>query len=204
MKLYLVRHGETNFNQKGVYYGWKDILLCPEGEKQIKGLRKILPRKTWDCIISSPLQRAIQTVELLQLPSYIPWIQDERLKEIHFGQWEGKHYKKIQKEDPVHWEKWIHHWQEVAPPKGESYLEFYNRVENWLLECIEQHKDQELLVISHQGCLRIILSILLGLGKEGYWYFSFESGAYTFVEYNDGHCIVHKINQKPTAWVSKE
>ena len=197
MKLYLIRHGETNLNQKGVYYGWTDVPLCSKGEKQIKQLRNIFPQKAWDCIISSPLQRAIQTVKLLQLPSNIPWVMEERLKEIHFGQWEGKRYETIQKEDPIHWKRWINHWQVVAPPKGESYLELYSRVESWLLECVEKHKNQEILVISHQGCLRIILSILLGLGKEGYWHFSFESGAYSFVEYKDRHCIIHKMNQTP-------
>jgi len=192
--LYLMRHGETEHNTKGVYYGWTDLRLNENGIKQAENLARILGHISFDTVISSPLKRARETAVIAGKLPEEKIVLDERLKELNFGSWEGKHYREIQKEDPENWDRWVRDWKEGAPPGGESFSSMFRRVSESVQEMLEKYAGQTLLVVTHQGCLRIIISILLHLGQEGYWHFTFTQGTYSLLEIENGFCIVKKIN----------
>jgi len=190
--LYLVRHGETEMNQSGVYYGWTDCLLSEKGRRQAAEVAEKLSGASFDAIISSPLSRAQETARLIrssQSPVLMP-----PLREINFGSWEGKHYLEISRDNPQDWLRWTGDWQNAAPPGGESYSQFYQRVTDCLSALLENYQGQTLLLVAHHGSLRIILSQLLGLGREGYWHFTFTQGRFSLLEIQDGHCVVKGIN----------
>ena len=90
-RFYLVRHGETEWNQKGIYQGWTDIPLSKEGELQTKCLGKRFENTALklDAVYCSPLQRAIQTAKAMADAKGLPVITDVHFKEINFGEWEG-------------------------------------------------------------------------------------------------------------------
>jgi alpha-ribazole phosphatase len=194
IQLYLARHAESILNKKQVYYGSIDCPLSEQGRKQAEGLKNALQGIKFDTVITSPLKRAVDTAKIIRDEYHTDLLIDERLKEVHFGQWEGMHYKEIQEKDPEHWDAWVKDWKHARPPGGEAYMELYERVKTALQYCILNYENQTLLIISHQGCLRIILSILLGLGEEGYWHFALEQGMYSMVELEQGHCTIRKMN----------
>lgn len=194
MELYLVRHGETDQNQKGVYYGWTDCPLNTKGIRQAKDLGKSLSILPLDMIITSPLSRTRQTAEEIAGQHRLSIQTDARLKEIYFGEWEGRHFQEIQRSDPKAWEAWTEDWQNVPPPNGESFQQFYQRVRKLPHELLDRRKDQTVLLVGHQGSLRVIVSELLGLGETGYWHFHFDHGVYSHLEIRDGHCTIRKIN----------
>jgi len=86
----LVRHGQTQWNKEGKYTGQSDIPLNQTGIEQAEAASADILKLEPDLIFSSDLQRATQTAHLIRAdqPS-IPLITDERLREIHQGEWEG-------------------------------------------------------------------------------------------------------------------
>ncbi|QUH24434.1 alpha-ribazole phosphatase [Serpentinicella alkaliphila] len=193
--LYLVRHGETILNESKVYYGSTDCPLNSRGIIQAEELGKTF-KNNFDVVISSPLSRAIDTAKLLSGLNTRDMVIDEGLKEINFGLWEGLHYKDISIKFENEWNEWINDWKNVAPPMGESFLNQYNRVSNSLNHIIERFKDKRVVIVSHQGCLRIIASILLKMEDRGFWSFTFDPGTYSLFEISDTNVTIRKINSK--------
>lgn len=194
IELYLVRHGETDLNVQKVYYGWTDCCMNSRGYEQAKELADILGEVDFDVVISSSLQRAVETATIISGFSADTIIKDDRLKELNFGDWEGVYYLEVQEKYREHWEKWGRDWKNASPPSGESYRELRRRVEECLGELLERYDGKKVLVVSHQGCLRIIPAILLGMGDDGYWNFTAEQGRYSLFEIENGHCTVKRLN----------
>lgn len=193
--LYLIRHGETELNTKGVYYGWTDCVLSGKGVMQAEKMAGMLKDITFAKVISSPLKRAQETAAIVSGFQRSEITLDERLKELNFGSWEGKHYKTIQDSDRENWDLWVNDWKKAAPPGGESFISMYHRVKQSIKEILEKYQGQTIMVVTHQGCLRIIMCVLLNMRYEGYWHFTFEHGTYSLIEVEQGYCIVKKINQ---------
>ncbi|MGI6686150.1 MAG: alpha-ribazole phosphatase [Bacillota bacterium] len=192
--LYLIRHGETEFNAKKACYGWIDCSLNQKGFQQAQKVAELLKDVSFDVVISSPLKRARETAAIVSKVSSEEIILDERLKELNFGSWEGKHYQRIEQEDPENWRIWINNWKEAAPPGGESFKDMYRRVEESIKDILEKYADESLLLVSHQGCLRTIICVLLNMGYEGFMHFSFKQDTYSLLEVKNGFCVVKKIN----------
>src|SRR5690625_705134 len=84
-KIYLVRHGETDWNIKGIIQGQTNIPLNKTGEIQARECGEYFKNKPVDAIISSPLMRAKKTTQLINQTLNLPIIYDDRLKERYFG-----------------------------------------------------------------------------------------------------------------------
>lgn len=194
-ELYLIRHGETELNAKGLYYGWTDCELSQKGLMQAEDMADILQNLSFDAVISSSLVRAMVTAVIVS--GYTPneIIKDDRLREMNFGAWEGMHYIEAREKHKVEWENWSRDWKNAAPPKGESFMDLYNRVKSSIEDILREYKGKKVLIVSHQGAMRIVPLVLLGLPVEAYWSFTAEHGRYSHYEIDEqGHCIIKKIN----------
>ena len=89
MKVYFVRHGQTDWNVQSRIQGQSDIPLNQRGIAQAKALAAQLKTLAIDCIITSPLQRTKQTAALLNETLQVPILEEEGLKERDFGEFEG-------------------------------------------------------------------------------------------------------------------
>ncbi|MFZ5352723.1 MAG: alpha-ribazole phosphatase [Bacillota bacterium] len=193
LELYLVRHGETEHNVKGVYYGWTDCGLTEKGIEQCKALANTLKCISFDAVISSSLIRAAVTAEII-CGSNENIIFDDRLRERNFGRWEGLHYSELQSNYKEQWDIWCNDWKNAIIPEGESFSELYSRVEECIEEILAKYKEGKVLVVTHHGCLRLIMVILLRLDANAFWSFVFEHGKYSLLQVDNSRCIVKKIN----------
>jgi alpha-ribazole phosphatase len=194
-RLYLVRHGETELNTKGVYYGRTDCGLSEKGIMQAEDLADILHDTRFDAVISSSLCRAVITAAVVSGCSPEEIAKDDRLQELNFGDWEGMHFNEVRLKHKEAWEKWGSEWKSAAPPRGESFRELYSRVKSCVEDILKEYKGKNILIVSHQGPMRIIPMVLLGLPEESYWSFTAEQGRYSCYEVDEkGHCIIRKIN----------
>ena len=194
MKIYLTRHGETGFNQKKVYHGWTNSLLSAAGINQCHVLRGKLTEIQFDAIISSPLERALHSAEIITEVSRDAIRVCEGLKEFNFGLWEGRHYQDIERNHPQEWQAWSRDWLNFCLPEGESFQVFYQRVKKCFEEIQRVYRDKTILVVSHEGPLRIIAGLIMNLRPEDYWRFGFEFGCYSLFELGPGVSAVKKIN----------
>lgn len=191
MELYLIRHGESELNREGIYYGHTDCDLTEKGVQQINDVRCKLEDIHFDCIYTSPLIRASKSAGILA-QDIKQIIEDTRLMELNFGQWEGRSYKEIQVTEPERWKDFC--YNDVAPPEGENQNQVYERVKDFLLDLM-QESHETVAIVAHQGCLRYIVSELMNLGKQGFWHFTFTQGCYSRVQVDETqHCTLFAIN----------
>ncbi|HYH03670.1 MAG TPA: alpha-ribazole phosphatase, partial [Bacillota bacterium] len=191
---YLVRHGSTMMNEKGVYQGWTDAPLSETGKQQCEVVKAKLRQVSFDAIISSPLERAVRSAQIITGKNRDRIMTKEALKEFNFGVWEGLNHKEAAAQYPREWEAWCADWQHSGPPRGENFLNFYQRVEQGYHELLRSNGDETVLIVSHEGPLRVIATLLLTLKPEDYWRLSFEFGCYSMFEVTQAIPVMRKIN----------
>ena len=166
MRIYIVRHGETEANKNGYLQGWTDVPLNENGrfiaELTGRGLKDI----RFDHCISSPLIRAKETAEILLRESgnSVSISFDDRIKEMNFGSFEGM---------SVRDEKLIQFLKEPVVdykfPEGESFQEVMKRTQEFLKELIAKDDGKTYLVSTHGCALRAMLNFLYE-DKDDYWH----------------------------------
>ena len=194
MKLYMARHGETDLNNKNVYYGWTDIKLTSNGELQCTQLKGKLKDFKFDVVISSPLERALKSAQIISGINIVNIVKMDNLKEMNFGNWEEMNYLDVKSKYSDDWQSWTDDWQGFCIPGGESFNMLYQRVKKALNEITKKYSGKSLLLVGHEGTLRIIALILLNMKSEDYWKFSFEFGKYSHFEIQEDITIIRKVN----------
>lgn len=167
MNLYVVRHGETEWNYQDRILGRTDIPLNVRGIEQAETLAKKLP-KNIELIIASPLQRALATARIIADENHIPYIIDNRLVEMDFGTYEGKQ----RSDENYHIEKRRFF---AKYPEGESYLQVAQRVYNFLDEAIRNYQDKDILVVAHNGICRVINTYFNNIDNEDFANYSVQN-----------------------------
>lgn len=149
-EFWLVRHGQTDWNQEGRYQGQSDVPLNETGVLQAQTLAdRLTEEKPFDAIFASDLKRAIRTAEILAAGSNIKIQIDNRLREINQGDWEGKIYKDIVRQYQQILEQRQANPEETRPPGGESVAEVAARVKAAIDEIACRYPDGRVMIVSH-------------------------------------------------------
>ncbi len=155
--IYLIRHGEIDKSSPRSFLGQTDLPLNDNGIQQAKALRKHLQHISFTRVISSPLQRAVQTAALVSGISTESIQQIDGLKEINLGAWEGLTVEQLQNRFPGAYEQRGQDLEFYRPQKGESFADLANRCCSALLALAEAYTGT-LLVVAHAGANRVLLS----------------------------------------------
>ncbi|PRR81044.1 histidine phosphatase family protein [Clostridium vincentii] len=159
-KVFLVRHGETEWNKLGKFQGCKDIDLSEEGILQAKYLSEKF-NDNFDYIYTSPLKRAVQTSEVIAANKEIKPIIKNDLREINFGEWEGLTLKEISSNFPKEFNNWRNDKIEAPLCGGDLSLKIASkRAKAAITEIADKHKEKKILIVAHGG---IIKAGLIGL-----------------------------------------
>jgi broad specificity phosphatase PhoE len=148
-QLFVVRHGQTDWNVARRYQGQKDIPLNIEGIRQAHSLATLLSGETFSAIYSSDLCRAMQTAQILQKGRNIPIIPDQRLREIGFGEWEGAYLADIKEKYP---QAFPYNGRDITTPfapGGESVQTVALRMKAVADEINQLYPDDNALVVTH-------------------------------------------------------
>ena len=172
MKIYLVRHGQTDWNYQKRIQGQQDVDINEQGIRQAEDLAETLKRVPFEYAICSPLLRTRHTAEILLKYHSVPLKYDERLKEIYLGKWEGKTHKEVETEEtnPVY--QYFHHPENYHPEGDmESLEELYQRGESFVREVLFPLEDryETILIVAHGGLIRTILNPLMGYSVRDFW-----------------------------------
>lgn len=155
-RLILIRHGETDWNIEGRYQGQEDPPLNEQGLKQARQLARDIAKLDIDVLYSSPLLRASQTAEIIQLHLNIPLFIEPRLKEIHQGDWQSRLRSEIERLYPDLFRRWETDPWEVTPPNGESLYQVQTRVHEALEEILARHANRSIGIVAHRIPLALI------------------------------------------------
>jgi alpha-ribazole phosphatase len=187
MRLYLVRHGETDWNAAQRYQGQSDVPLNHTGIQQARKIAGRLSKEKIGAIYSSDLKRATETAKQIAQPHKLKVTSDVRWRELSFGDWEGLTYPEIQAKAPDEVALWQSDSTQCAPPRGETLTQLTERVLSAFNELRALYAEQTVLIISHGGPLQILLCHALGVGFQRHWQFSISQTALSILSlYTDG------------------
>lgn len=177
--LILVRHGLTDSLVQGRYQGWSDSEMNEEGRRQIQELAIRFEQEKPEIIFSSPLKRARESAEILLSSKLI--VEDDRIKEMCFGEWDGLTYEQIMAKDPGIIEWWKKDMNTFRPAGGESFGEFRKRVKDFYSD-IQVGSENVIAVVTHSGVIRIFMIELLNLPLDSFWKTQVDPGSMTIID----------------------
>ena len=161
-RVLLIRHGANDAHKKGVLTGWTPgIHLNPEGRAQAKALAQRLASTPIEAVYASPLERTLETAEIIAAPHKLPVITRERLGEVRLGRWTGQPVEKASKRRL--WRAIQFTPSTVRFPGGESFCEIQARVVAELDELKTKHSQQTIAVVSHADVIKAALAHYIGL-----------------------------------------
>lgn len=160
MKLYLIRHGQTDWNVAGKIQGSTDIPLNDMGRRQAACLARGMEGRPVEKVYTSTLSRAYETGLAIGKSQNVPVVQLKGLEEVGYGVWEGMTMEEIQEKYPKELEQWYNSPVDVAPPEGESQVQVYERCGR-ALETILAQSRGDVAIVSHGATVVFLLEYLL-------------------------------------------
>ena len=194
VKLILVRHALTVDNQKSRLSGHIDSAISEEGKEQIDKITNYLKDFDIDKIYTTTSSRTKDTVKKLSELKSIEIIEKESLKEISFGDFEGLTFDEIKDKYPKEFQDMIQKGYEYKYPNGESLIDSYNRVCIELDNIISNNDDRTILICSHGGTIRNIITYLISNSYKYHWNFKIDNGSVTILEVQDGFTVISAMN----------
>ncbi|MFH1046481.1 MAG: alpha-ribazole phosphatase [Candidatus Omnitrophota bacterium] len=184
VKVFLIRHGQTNDNAQKKYSGFSDPPLNEQGIQQSQKLAVRLRGLEIDRVYSSDLKRAYQTARIIF--GERPIQQLSGLREMNFGLFEGLTHKEIMKCHPELYRRWIANPQKQSIPQGEPWQEFQRRVAQQLSAIIDENPGKTLAVVTHSGPIRVLLCQALQYDAAMFWQIEQNSAALNIIDYSTG------------------
>ena len=176
LRIYLTRHGQTDYNNEGRIQGWTDVPINALGRQQAQALKTHLIGISVDAIYSSNLRRSRETAEIVH--GSVPVTSIEGLNERRFGEFEG-----VLTNDEYQRRKWI---PDDSLGNGESLNAFRERVRGALDAIRKQHPSGSILIVGHLDTDRMILSVLLGYSVEQMKSFQMDNADLDLIELGPG------------------
>lgn len=140
--IYLARHGQTEENLKRIFQGHLPGMLTEEGKRQAVELGKSLKKVELDAVVSSDLQRVVDTVKIAMNGRSLPWITTPLLREIDWGSWTGLYLNDVDRNNP--------------PADVETWDMLYQRAERFLDYVRKNHAGKRVLIVAHGQINRAI------------------------------------------------
>ena len=165
MKIYVTRHGQTDYNKDRLMQGRSDIPLNETGTAQAQATKEKIGDIKFDAVYASPLIRAVQTASIISGYAQEDIIKDERIIEADFGKYEKANYMKLPLPMKLYWM-----YPEVfsAPKTVESIKSMVKRTSEFLKE-LEEKDYENVLVVCHGGIIRPIRGYLEDAKRGFIW-----------------------------------
>jgi alpha-ribazole phosphatase len=184
MKLTLVRHTALQV-QSGICYGQSDIDVAASFYDELVQLQTKLNGTMFDAVYASPLQRCSKLAITLKMGDVV---HDDRLKELHFGDWEMQAWETIPRDI---FDDWAQNYSHKAPPNGETFTQLQHRGVSFLNDLLNQHAGQDVLAVTHGGMIRALIAHVLNIQLKGLFRFHVDYASLTQLDFSGE---VPKIN----------
>lgn len=155
--IYLIRHGETDWNLEHRYQGQKNIPLNATGLKQAHSMAQSLNGKAFSALYSSDLIRAVQTAQEISKKVNLPITTNSALREINQGDWEGLYINDVLASMGDRVRAVYNNPYAERRPGGESIGELAERMYAYLDQLVEKHNQEAIIVVSHGLAIATVL-----------------------------------------------
>ena len=186
MEVHLIRHTTPDIAE-GICYGQSDLNLANTSDIEIQNTTELLGGKC-EVVYSSPLTRCMKLAN--QISEDV--IQDNRLMEVNFGQWEMKKWSDIPANEL---NIWMDEYVKTAPTQGESFFELSSRVVEFLSDLFDKNHEQ-VAIVTHAGVIRAAIAFVLGLPLENSFRLSIDYGSISSFSLHNGIFKLNTLNKK--------
>ncbi len=196
MHLFLIRHGETDWNTEMRVQGHTDTVLNARGLEQAQKLAaRFAGEEPFAALYASPQKRARVTAEIIAQRMSVEITFDERLKEKHLGEMEGLSIPEVQTRYP----DWFHAWREsdmhVMMPGEETPADHQKRVRAFLDDMRARHAtDERVGIVTHGGTLNMFIGTVMGLDIAKRFPFWFDNASVSWIDWSRSRPRVRLLN----------
>lgn len=193
-RLLLVRHGDTEFNSSRRFMGHSDIELSPDGRRQIERLRDYLAGDSIEAAYASDLRRTMTTAAILAGGRGLQVVPCPELRELNYGLCEGLTFGEIGRDYPDVAKQCIDFSPALEFPQGETFHAFAGRVVLFLQRVKDDGRNGPVLVVSHNGPIKVLICHLLGIGMEHWWQIRADTGSLSIMDITSRGAVLTRLN----------
>ncbi|MBU1205825.1 MAG: histidine phosphatase family protein [Proteobacteria bacterium] len=193
-RVYLVRHGTTEWNQEEIFRGRVDCQLNATGQAEAKALAEYFRKATLHVVYSSPLSRAEETARAIAAMQGLQVIPESAFIDIDFGDWHGLPLQEVREKYPDLYRAWRERPQAVTFPGGENLARVKARAWPGLQRVVRENPEKTALIVSHRVVAKILICAVLGLDDSHFWQIKQDTTAVNCFEYTRGNFVVSLIN----------
>lgn len=195
MRLIIMRHGETKWNTEHRIQGHTDIPLDERGHRQAEAIAERLTGMEIDAVYASPLQRALMTGEHIASRNRCPLIEEPRLIERNFGEWEGLRMEEVEREQPEKWRQWIEAPTRCEIPKCETLESVLERSLVCAEQIIKRHSGKNVVIVSHANPVKLLLMYYTGIPLDKIHSIRTDNCSYSELHLHKGAMVLYTLNE---------
>jgi broad specificity phosphatase PhoE len=193
--IFLMRHGETAWNQEKRVMGRLEIPLSRKGIAQGKRIAKLLPDLEIRAIYTSPLRRALETARILAKECHKSVKINSNLTEVAFGRWQGYRFDDLIKDEAYH--RFLRTPLRATVPGGETIVDVQRRGLRAIRRAIREYPKDRLLFVSHGDVIRAILCHYLKLPLQEFRRLRIDNGTLSTLEVDGPWAEIKYLNYVP-------
>jgi probable phosphoglycerate mutase len=192
----LLRHGQVEGITPPRFRGRRDLDLSDLGRRQAAAAAHYIAAEWRPAVIySSPLRRCLQTAEPLARALHLGVATLDDLNDLDFGNWQWLTHEEARAREPVLFERWLSHPQQVRFPGGESLQDLFARAANVLRLVLERHVGLTVVLVTHDSVTRALLLETLGQAPAAYWQVAQDPCGVSEVLYDGERSSVRRLNE---------
>jgi phosphoserine phosphatase len=191
-RVFLIRHGETDWNRQRRVLGWSETPLNDRGIAQAQALSGLLPPYKIGSLYSSPLPRTLQTAQILGEALGLTPIIHPHFTEANIGDWQGMLWKDLA-DDKVRLDYYERPTM-ARPPRGETFSEVRSRAVSGMEQLVRQDPEGSFLIVTHADLIRCVLSHFLGIDIRIVRKFWIEHTSLTGLTFDSDGATLHFLN----------
>ncbi len=193
-RVYLVRHGTTEWNKEEIFRGRIDCKLNDTGRAEARALEGYFRDVAIDTIYSSPLSRAVETAKAVAAPKGLTVIPDPAFIDMDYGEWQGLPLKEVEEKYTDLYRLWRERPQDVTFPGGENLARARARAWEGFGRVVRENPGKTVLVVSHRVITKVLICAALGLDDSHFWQIKQDTTAVNCFEYTGKTFITSLIN----------
>jgi broad specificity phosphatase PhoE len=193
-RIYLVRHGTTDWNKEEIFRGRAECRLNETGKAEGKALAAYFEDVPIEGIYSSPLSRAMETARPTAESKGREVIPDPAFTDLDFGTWQGLPLKEAEERYPDLYRLWREQPGAVSFPQGENLAQVRNRTWDGLNRLAEENPKRTILIVTHRVVTKVLICAALRLDDSHFWQVKQDSTAINCLEYSRGIFNIALIN----------
>jgi broad specificity phosphatase PhoE len=193
--VYLIRHGQTDWNREKIFRGLADRPLSQEGREEAEAVARFLARERIQFIYASPLKRAMETAEPLARArglkvEILPGVID-----LDFGEWSGLPMKEVKDKYPRVFDDFMKRPEKAVFPGGETLAQAQQRAMAGIRAVAGIHPEETIAVVTHRVICKVVILGILGLGVSQFWEISQDTACINLFEYGPEGIVIRYLNE---------